>query len=118
MEQTTLIVETRKSDLRDKRPGTVNYSEPKFIWVKMLHRPHRKRLLQLRKKFNEIFEETLAGHKYCYILDPDIVLKTDHFDRANCLTSEGKIAFWRFLDEQLKKFDRQEIYTQARENHH
>ena len=67
----TSVVETRKTHLRNKRPGAVCQSEPKFIWVKMAYRPHREHLQQLCKKFNEILEETAAGHKNCYVIDPD-----------------------------------------------
>ena len=103
------IVETRKTDLQIKRAGAVAYSEPRIIWIKMLHRPEKEKLMQLRKKFNEILEETLASHRYTYIMDLDSCLTKSHFDHSNRLNADGKIAFWRHIDDQLKKFDRQEI---------
>ena len=105
----TRVVETRKSDLRDRKPGVVTSSEPKLIWIKMLYRPGKERLQKLRTKYNEILEENLANHRFCYIIDPDKGLTNEDFDMSNQLTATGKIAFWQYLDDQLKKFDRQEI---------
>ena len=41
--------------------------------------------------------------------DPDQGVSDDKFDRANHLIGSGKKSFWRFVDQQIKKFDRQEF---------
>ena len=96
-------------DLQNLKPGAVVSTEPKLLWVKMIYRPGKEKLQKLRNKYNEILEENLANHKHCYIIDPDEVMVNDHFNLSNRLVAESKITYWKFVDQQIKKFDRQEI---------
>ena len=105
----TKAIETRKIDMRNICPGTVASSKPKIVWVKMLSRPGKERLQKLRSKYNEIMEEYLTNHKYSYSLDADQALTPNHFDHNNRLNPVGQHQLWCFIDEQMKKFDRQQV---------
>ena len=109
VEEATRTIEARKQDMKEKRLGSITYSEPKLIWMKIWDRPTTEKVLTLREKYNAILEETLTSYKHYYILDCDRAILGSHFDRNNNFNNEGKTALWKFVDQQLKKFDRQEI---------
>ena len=99
------IIDTKREDMKNKRPGAVVYGEPKIIWMKIWDRPTSDRVFSLRTKFNAVLEETLANYRSCYILE----FEADgmHFYRANNMNNSGKNAFWRFVDQEVKKFYKQ-----------
>ena len=106
------MIDTKREDMKSKRPGAVVYGEPKIIWMKIWDRPTSDRVFSLRSKFNAVLEETLANYRSCYILE----FEADgvHFDRANNFNNSGKNAFWRYVDQEVKKFDKQIISLKPR----
>ena len=107
----------RREDLKTKCSVAVG-DEPKIIWIKMIPRPLIKNhifqfynnVVNLRKKFNNCLEDILAFTRHTYMIDPcGIFDDYDHFDNLGNLTANGRSTFWKFLDSQFKKFDRDEI---------
>ena len=101
------VITTKKEDMMAKRQGSVIFSEPKIIWMNIWDIPTSDKVFTLRGKFNVILDETLSNYKNCYLLEfkPSIT----HFDRANNFNNTGRNAFWRFVDQQVMKFDKQQI---------
>ena len=103
-------IETRKEDIMGKRPGGISTtSEPRLVWVNMLHRPHHsmnKRVFSLARKFNDLLEGVIHGNKKSHILKVEIDHNTIYYDRIGQLTQMGKIQYWKKLDEIMKEFDR------------
>ena len=95
----------KKKELSKIRKGTVAFSEPKVVWLKMIARPLPSRVLALRRKFNVILEETLCNTDGMRIIDVQDSIKRMHFDHSNKLTSDGRIAYWRAVDQHMKKLD-------------
>ena len=112
-----LALDLRREDIRYKRPGALwSSSEPRLVWVKMLTRPiisndpKKDFIFAQRTKFNEILEEMVLKYKHSHIMpvklaDSPSVL----FERNGSLSSNGKSAFWREVNKQMKLFDSSEI---------
>lgn len=100
----TSIVDDRKHQMCHVKAGSVIAGEPEIIWVSLLGKPYYDKVMSLRCKYNEILEETLAMYQNCFIIHPTPILKSD-FDRSNNLTSNGKEAFWKDIDENLTRFE-------------
>ena len=81
-------------------------------------------VVNLCKKFNNCLEDILAFTKNSHIIDPCGIFDDydhfdnlgnltssdyDHFDNLGNLTSSGRTMFWKFIDSQMKRFDRKEI---------
>ena len=80
-----------------------------MLWTKMISRPFPCKFQEQHSKFNTILEEILSSLSNNYIIDLDDVLTNSMFDRNNNLSTTGRIAFWKELDNQLKLFDKQNI---------
>ena len=65
-----------------------------------------KKVYALSSKFNTILEEVIAGDKRSHYLKVAVDLSSTNFDRWGNITSAGKIEFWKFVDETMKKFNR------------
>ena len=90
--------------MRKHRIGAVMEGEPKLIWVKALEVPTiNKESLLLREKFNHILEETLVDRELSFIMEVTSV-KAYHFDYSHHLMNEGKVKYWRDIDDQIKSF--------------
>ena len=102
-------IETRKEDLKLKRPGAVTAnSEPRLVWIKMARRPDYsvpKNVHSLASKFNNILEETIAGDKRSHILNFRIERNKVNFDCSGNFTPEGFIEYWRQIDQTMREFD-------------
>ena len=97
------------------RRGSLLPNEPKLIWVKILMCPRfSEDQISLCKKFNAILEETIHKKKANNILDPNDAVNCNHFDLSDKLTPTGKSVYWKDIDEQLRKFDDQEIDLKPR----
>ena len=105
------IGETLKADMYYRRPGSISPGEPKFIWVKMLQRYGfaKHPVYALTSKFNAILESSLVGKKHTYIVSLDEAITASSFDRNADLRPTGLIQLWNELDDQIHKFDRQQI---------
>ena len=119
MVQLHRYTESRREDLRDKKPGAVG-PKPRFIWVKMIdwqmleHHPDRSYtdVLGLRTKFNRTMENLLAESTVSncsHIMQLAYLSKSNHFTNLGELNFEGKRHFWKEIDYNFKKFDRGEI---------
>ena len=107
---TNHAIEKHKLDLIRKRKGAVSSaSEPRLIWITMLKRPDysmNKRIFSLARKFNNILEDVIAGNKRSHILKVHVDHTRVHFDRNGYLTPAGRIAYWKYIDSEMSKFDR------------
>ena len=94
------ILQSKKEQMHKHRIGAVMEGEPKLIWVKALEVPTiNKESLLLREKFNHILEETLVDRELSFIS-----VKAYHFDYSHHLMNEGKVKYWRDIDDQIKSF--------------
>ena len=100
-------VEARKDLMHRKKPGSLSASEPKFMWVKMLHRPNKhSQLLAVHSKFNTILEELLVNRKNHYIID--VTKEVSHpinFSQNNNINERGMECFWEAIDRNIELFD-------------
>lgn len=111
VKQIDMIIERRRMDLLDKKPGSVcQDDQPKIVWVRMLKRPAVVRLdssniYALRGKFNSILEEHIqdgnADNHYIISIEVD----NDNFDLTGNLTTAGQLKFWNEILRGLEKFD-------------
>ena len=106
------IIDTRKSAMRKVKAGSVATGEPRLIWVSFLSKPNYCKVMSLRRKYNKILEESLTMHSNCNILHPIPILK-NNYDRFNNLSTNGKIEFWRDIDDQLRQFDKEHDQSKA-----
>ena len=67
----------------------------------------------LRSKFNLALEDACAKQNQ-RILQIQSCSSIDHFDTQGNLTSSGKLACWKEIDDLLEQFDRGKISLQAR----
>ena len=75
----------------------------------MVKRPDftsRKEIFALTRKFNTALEDVIADNRHSHILKIELEHTSAHFDQFGNITPAGKIDFWKDLDGQMKKFDR------------
>ena len=101
---TVSIIENWKLQMKKVKPGYVKMSEPKMIWIGLISKPYFDKVMTLRRKHNEILEDTRTMHKHCYYLNPAPILKHE-FDWNNNLSSAGKVELWRSIDQEIRRFD-------------
>ena len=100
-------IETRKEDLRKKRPGALTTTtEPRLIWSQMIRRPGD---TTETDEFNTILEDTIAGDECSHILKVHLNAGTSNFYRMNQISHDGKVCYWRLIDETMKEFDTGEV---------
>ena len=103
------IIETRKEDIKGKRPGAMYpVNEPKIIWVSVIPRPHinsKKEIFSLVGKCNEIMMEMADKCLNSYYIKLETVSKLSYFDMCGRLTPAGKESFWKEIDYIVKKCD-------------
>ena len=109
-------IDRKKNMLREDKPGSVVVSEPKIIYVRMINRPGNDHLAKIRHKFNAILEDILASRRDTYIMDAGLYLDQSTFHKVSSihLTSDGKTNYWRAVNENVKKFDKQELSLKPR----
>ena len=98
-------VNDRFKVLKKIRSGAVVEGEPKFIFMGIIERPHPDKVLSLRRKYNEILEETLTLYDECYFFNPKNALSRYDFDRNNHITSAGKVQYWKLIDDLMRRFE-------------
>ena len=105
--------ECRKDDLIRCKPGAVCANEPKFVWVKMFNRTNgsgKDEMLKVRSKYNNALEEMLINKKGHFIIDiTDKMSDTAYYTVRNELNSDGRIRFWKEVDNKIKDFDHHKI---------
>ena len=104
-----IIIESRKDDLRCRKPGALHSSELKLVWMKLFQHPNMKenQFRQVQDKFNNILEDILSTKKGHYIMDisPHISFPANFFPRSSILNARGKDIFWLETDSMLEEFD-------------
>ena len=112
----TKITDRRREDIVSKRPGAIySITDPKVVWIAALTRPSR--IAMNRKspiftqvsKFNDILQDVIRRKTESYYLELTKLTESLHFDCTGNLSKSGKIAFWRELNEMLKRFEKREI---------
>ena len=106
----------RKDDIRAKKPGALTgHGEPRLIFVTILDRPRntdprRHDVYKLVTKANGVLESLVTKYnRFCHILYMESINEFIHFDFQGRLTPDGRIHFWRELDEKMKMFDKGQI---------
>ena len=107
LSQIERAIEAKKEGLSQMKPGAIAPGEPKVVYVKMIQRPYPSKAMSVKWKFNKALEDSVALRQHGYIMS--INVNQAWFDRGNCLTQEGRVQFWNEFDDQVKKFDRQQI---------
>ena len=112
------LLTTRQEDLQDKKPGAVDPTPTRIIWVKMFDSPVFKthpdekipKILALRRKFNKTLENRLAEYStgFLHITEVSHLAIGEHFDNLGFLNQSGLAQFWKEIDCNIKKFDRGE----------
>ena len=114
--QMDIIIDRRKMDLLEYKPGAAPLAMPKIIWIRMLKCPKsiKSPIFGLRGKFNSILEERLldGNAENHYIMPIEVV--SNEFDLQGNLTSLGKESFWKEVDKAMRKFDANEIKLRPR----
>ena len=94
-----MIINTRKEDLRNKKPGAItSYAEPRLIWVKMLPRPIIESqcacaTYSLCRKFNDALEEVIRDDRHSHVLLLQVQANQGNFDCDGDLTLLGRIEY-------------------------
>ena len=94
-----------KKEMKKLLPGSVLPGDPKVIYIKMLYRPKRSESQGLRNILNAMMENNLIGKPNHFIMEAN--LSSRDFDLSNQLTAEGKEAYWKIIDSQLTRFDKE-----------
>ena len=102
------MMDARIEDLHSKRLGAF-YENTKLIWVKMFPwlvnlPPRLAKVMSLRHKLNLALDELSRKRKQTHVLSITS-LEHAHFDQWGKLNYQGKMQFWRDLDDQIKHFD-------------
>ena len=102
--QLECLIDIRKEQLSNKRPGALYMVDPKIIWVKMLDRPpvplndKRYKTQATRSKFNTILEHLTDWHKDIYVMSINPLHHDRDYDFLGNIKDSGKQQFWRELD--------------------
>ena len=117
VKQISTLIQRKRIDLFDKKPGTLAKDPPKVVWVKMLRRPADscfEQICAFRGKFNKALESVLfeSSYKDHYILT--INAEPADFIATGSLNGIGRIAYWKEVDACMRKFDKGEINLRPR----
>ena len=119
IKQMDLLIERRKMDLLQKRPGgVIDDKFPKIFWMRMMKRPQNtefQHLFSMKGKFNSILEERLLDGKADnhFIISIEVDLK--EFNCSGGLSSAGMTSFWNEINKGMKKFDNDDITLKPRQ---
>ena len=80
-------ITARKEDMYQMRPGTINPSEPKIIWVQMVHCNPEVPNSQKKSAFNDILESAIKSKKHNYMISLDESVNKFSYGRYNDLKS-------------------------------
>ena len=104
----TKEIEDKKKALSFFKPGAITPLEPKFIWVKMLEMSNTSKAMAMMKtKFNIVLEQILRQTGSGFLLQPfpnDRQIRP-WFDRGGNMMHDGRIAYWKILDANIRRFD-------------
>ena len=117
IKQVSTLLQRKRIDLFDKKPGSLAKDPPKVVWVKMLRRPddvNFNEVIAMRSKFNKALEESLYESSYTDHFVLTINAEPADFTPMGTLNGIGKIAYWKEIDACMRKFDRGEINLRPR----
>ena len=106
-------ITARREKLREICSGAVG-SQPKLVWVQMIHRPFIKNhpyatynlIVELRGKFNSLLEQEARKSMYALIIETqNHSADPEFFDSTGNLTYHGKVAFWLHIDREIKCYE-------------
>ena len=110
------LLESRKKDIREKRPGTImSQAEPRIIWIEMIIRPPNagiKEVYSLTSKFNKKLYSLVQHDEHSHLMKIQTVNEFQHFDNFGHLIPAGKRKFWNKVVLQMKKLERRETDLQ------
>ena len=111
-------VDAKRDMLFNIKPGSVTSMEPKYVWMKMLQRmPSSNKVLMVRSKFNNVLKTLLADHTNHYVIDINPILRgQEYFTMQNTLNEEGKLLYWKELDECIRLYDKRKLTLRPRKN--
>ena len=100
-------ITARKEDMYQLRPGTINPSEPKVIWIQMVHRNPEVPNSQKKAAFNDILESAIRPKKHNYMINLDESVNKFSYGRYNDIDSATVIDIWANINHQIEEFDKQ-----------
>ena len=115
------MVKTRRGDLLQKKPGALGSSKhPQIIWIEMIEHPSqmsymKTKIYNQRSKFNYVLNN-MAKDAQHQIMAVNVCSLGKHFDLLGKLNTSGKETYWKEIDYQMKKFDRNEMKSQPNSN--
>ena len=114
--QIDILIQRKKAEILNVRPGALYSTDPKLILVTMIHRPlqfptgsQMGKVVTLRAKFNNSLNEVAAEYDYS-ILSIDSCDSECHFDLLRKLNHLGQYTFWKQLNYLLQLFNKKKIY--------
>ena len=87
------MIKAKKDHLCCRRVGAVMPNKLKIIWIKMINRSNKQKILAVKNKFNRALVDLLANHRYHYILDPGKKVEdVRNFTYNNLLNLEDRMS--------------------------
>ena len=112
----------RKENIRSKKPGALTGpGEPRLIFTSILDRPHntdprKHEIYRLVTKANGVLESVVRRHnRYCHLMYITSINEFLHYDYQGNLTPQGRVQFWKEVDEKMKNFDKGRIDLKPKE---
>ena len=117
--QMARALDAKKDNLKRCKPGLIQHSEPKIVWIKMIDQiGFRADDLLLREMFNNRLNDLLADRDGHFIMDVNaVMLDAGHLNRWGDLNAYGQQCFWSEVDRQLEKFDKKKITLKPAKEH-
>ena len=113
--QLDLLMNRKRMQNLEKRPASVQGSNPTIIFVTMIKRLERYPegskmawVCTLRNKFNELLNES-AARTNAKILSIHNCTSPDDFDHFGKLSRKGRLTFWLKLDDLLQRFEENKV---------
>ena len=113
--QIDVILRRKKVDFLNKKPGALTGLATMTIYIRMLRRAgtfnDQSRIygtLQLRSKFNNTLNDTIAKLDQC-ILTVNSCNTYEDFNHHGNLSPKGKSKFWWEIDDLLERFEKNKI---------
>ena len=112
-------IDAKKDNLKRRKPGSLQSTEPKIIWVPMIDRiGFRSDNLEYRILFNTRLNDILCDRNNHFLMDvSDALLDDSNLDRWGNLNSYGKQQFWTEVDVMVEKFERKKLTLKPQKQH-
>ena len=100
-------ITARKEDMYQLRPGMINPSETKVIWIQMVHRNPEVPNSQKKAAFNNILEAAIQPKRHNYMINLDESVNKFSYGRYKNLDAATVIDIWANINHQIEEFDKQ-----------